>query len=40
MIIFDNKNITVFNKFGNYSVQGGSDHTKNLFSLMCSRFKK
>ena len=40
MVIFDNKNISVLNKPHNYSVQGGSNHSFNLFSLMASRFKK
>jgi 23S rRNA-/tRNA-specific pseudouridylate synthase len=40
MIIFDNPNITVLNKLGGYSVQGGSDPNFNLFSLMASRYKK
>ncbi len=34
MIIFDNPNITVLNKLGGYSVQGGSDPN------LASRYKK
>jgi 23S rRNA-/tRNA-specific pseudouridylate synthase len=40
MTVFDNHNITVLNKLPGYSVQGGPDPNRNLFSLMASRFKK
>ena len=40
MIIFDNANITIFNKMSGYTVQGGSDFDKNIFSLMKARYKK
>jgi 23S rRNA-/tRNA-specific pseudouridylate synthase len=40
MLVFDNENITVVNKPAGYSVQGGEDPRKNLFSLMAARFKK
>jgi 23S rRNA-/tRNA-specific pseudouridylate synthase len=40
MTVFDNANITIFNKSPGYAVQGGPDPNYNLFSLMASRFKK
>lgn len=40
LVIFDNKNITVLNKPSNYSVQGGDDFDKNLFSLMAARYQR
>jgi len=38
--IFDNKNITILNKPPLFSVQGGEDVMKNIFSLMAARYKK
>jgi 23S rRNA-/tRNA-specific pseudouridylate synthase len=38
--IFDNKNITILNKPPQFSVQGGEDVMKNIFSLMAARYKK
>ncbi len=40
LVIFDNRNITILNKPSNYSVQGGDDYEKNLFSLMAARYKR
>ncbi len=40
MLIFDNENITIVNKPPGYSVQGGPDPEKNLFSLMAARYRK
>jgi len=40
MTIFDNKNITILNKPASYSVQGGDEIDRNLFSLMSARYKK
>lgn len=40
LVIFDNKNITILNKPPGYSVQGGDDYEKNLFSLMAARYKR
>jgi 23S rRNA-/tRNA-specific pseudouridylate synthase len=39
-MIFDNKNITVLNKPPNFSVQGGDNIDRNLFSLMAARYKR
>ena len=40
MMVFDNENVSVVNKEVGFSVQGGSDVTKNLFSLMAARYRK
>lgn len=40
LVIFDNKNITILNKPAGYSVQGGDDYEKNMFSLMAARYKR
>lgn len=40
MIIFDNENMTILNKKNGYSVQGGINPKFNLYSLMCSKYKK
>lgn len=40
MMIFDNKNVTILNKSGGFSVQGGKYPEKNLYSLMAARYTK
>ena len=40
MTIFDNENVSVLNKPSGYSVQGGHNLNKNIFSLMAARFRK
>ena len=40
MLIYDNKHITILNKEIGYSVQGGKDYNKNLFTLMATKYKK
>jgi 23S rRNA-/tRNA-specific pseudouridylate synthase len=39
-MIFDNKNLTILNKPAGYSVQGGDDYDKNLFSIMAAKYKR
>ena len=40
LLIYENENIAVINKSAGFTVQGGTDPLKNIFTLMASRYKK
>lgn len=40
MTIFDNQHITLLNKPNGYSVQGGDNIQKNLFTMLSQQYSK